>query len=224
MLSPPSSSMSPFCSSLWPSWFLLPFTFFHLPPSLPPCRVLAGEQSYSVVFFRVALICLKTPLSLRPGQVIWSVQAKTSQPTTKGVGCVCECTCVWEEFSKSLSKGAGVLKIVTVFHGFTWRLEKDSVFRETTPLRGLEGGCGNDILGVLLCSYQNLMMGIVGLKGKKPHHYQISICLYHFLASVTWWKPGTALDASAFQSQYSGQAKKRAELSEPCLTVTWPVI
>lgn len=28
MLSPPSSSVSPFCSSLWPSWFLPAFHFF----------------------------------------------------------------------------------------------------------------------------------------------------------------------------------------------------
>ena len=78
MLSPPSSSVSPFCSSLWPSWFLAAFHFFFfftfLPPFLPsPLHsALAGKQNCTAVRIRVALTRLRAApiLSLQTTDVI----------------------------------------------------------------------------------------------------------------------------------------------------------
>lgn len=51
MLSPPSSSVSPFCSSLWPSWFLPAFhSFPHLPFSLPPFPLLESTHRQAKQF------------------------------------------------------------------------------------------------------------------------------------------------------------------------------
>ncbi len=65
--------------------------FPHLPLFLPPfplSRVLAAKWGDSVVSFGEVLLCLKTPVSLHHGKVIWSMRAKTSLHTTKGLSCV----------------------------------------------------------------------------------------------------------------------------------------
>lgn len=142
---------------LLPLTFLIPpclslfFTF--LPLSLPPFPPLecTGWQAklFSCVIQSGSDLLEDSPIS--PPWTSDLIHAGKDVTTYyKGSGLfVCVCTCMWDELSKSLNLGAGLLKIVTILRQhcvcecvFTWLLEKDSVVRETEPLRGLEGGVG----------------------------------------------------------------------------------
>lgn len=131
MFSPPSSSVSQFCSSLWPSWFFPSFYFFpslslppcllaflspSFPPSLPACLPpfppsvyrQASEAIQSChsewLWFAGKLPSLSPPW---PSDLIHA--GKDDNLLQRGWG-LCVCTCMWDELSKSLSMGGGTLK------------------------------------------------------------------------------------------------------------------
>lgn len=134
------------------SVMLLPLTFLippclslFSPPSSLPSHSLESPGRQVKLLGCVALICLKTPPSLRPGQMIPSMLAGMSQPTTTGAGYKCV---HWRSEANHRAWGVAVLKIVTILCQHCvcvcvsiWLLEKDKVVRETAPLKRT-GGVG----------------------------------------------------------------------------------
>lgn len=175
--------------TLLPLTFLIPpcLSLFSPPSSLPSLSLVSPGRQVKLLSC-VALICLKTPPSLRPGQMIRCMLAGMSQPTTKGAGYKCV---HWKSEANHGAWGVGVLKIVTILRQHCvcvcvsiWLLEKDSVVRETAPLKTM-GGCWYDTQSMHLPNF--FIMGIFSPNSKNLIICQSTVDLCQLAVILRCW-------------------------------------